>query len=66
MPKEYNVYRIYFNGDDETEFDVVPGTEEAQMTELMELFEDFLAENPDIIFKEINYIECVGTYKGDE
>lgn len=65
MPKKYNVYRIGFNGNDETEFDIEPGTEESETAELMELFENFLAENPNIIFKEIDYIECVGTYKGD-
>lgn len=63
MPLKYNTYRIGFNGNDETEFDVEPGTEGAQMTELMELFENFLEENPDIIFKEIDYIEQV---KGDD
>ena len=66
METKMHVYRIGFNGDDETEFDVVPGTEESEMAELMELFEDFLAENPNIIFEEIDYIECVGTYKGDD
>jgi hypothetical protein len=59
MPLENIVYRIGFNGNDETEFDIEPGTEESEMAELMSLFEDFLAENPDIIFKEINYIERV-------
>lgn len=62
MPLKYNTYKIGFNGNDETEFDVVKGTEESEMAELMELFEDFLTENPDIIFKEIDYIEQV---KGD-
>lgn len=59
MPLEYIVYRIGFNGNDETEFDIVPGTEESEMAELMNLFDDFLAENPDIVFKEIDYIERV-------
>jgi len=59
MPLKYITYRIGFNGYDETEFDVEPGTEESEMGELLSLFEDFLAENPDIVFKEINYIERV-------
>lgn len=63
MPLKYNTYRIGFNGNDETEFDVEPGTAESETAELMELFESFLAENPDIIFKEIDYIEQV---KGDD
>jgi hypothetical protein len=63
MPLENVIYRIGFNGDDETEFDVEPGTEESEMEELMNLFEDFLAENPDITFSRIDYIERV---KGDD
>lgn len=59
MPLENIVYRIGFNGNDETEFDIEPGTAESEMTELMELFDTFLTENPDIIFKEIDYIERV-------
>lgn len=59
MPLKYNTYRIGFNGYDETEFDVEQGTEASEMAELLGLFEDFLAENPDIIFQEINYIEQV-------
>ena len=57
MPLKYNTYRIGFNGNDETEFDVEKGTEESEMAELMELFENFLAENPNIIFEGIDYIE---------
>ena len=57
MPLKYNTYRIGFNGNDETEFDVEKGTEESEMAELMELFENFLAENPNIIFERIDYIE---------
>lgn len=63
MPLKYNTYRIGFNGNDETEFDVEPGTAESETAELMSLFEDFLAENPDIIFQEIDYIEQV---EGDD
>lgn len=56
-------YNIGFNGNDETQFDVEPGTEESEMAELMQLFECFLAENPDIKFESIDYIEQV---EGDD
>lgn len=60
----YHTYRIGFNGNDETEFDVVPAAQDFEMAELMELFIHFLNENPDITFREINYIERIE--KGDE
>lgn len=55
----YHTYRIGFNGNDETEFDVISGTTESEMTELMELFIFFLQENKDIKFQCIDYIEQV-------
>lgn len=63
MPLKYNIYRIGFNGNDEVEFDVEQGTEASEMAELLQLFEDFLAENPDIVFERIDYIEQV---EGDD
>lgn len=54
----YRTYRIGFNGNDETEFDVEKGAVESEMAELMELFILFLDENPDIKFESIDYIEC--------
>ena len=66
MPLEYNIYRIGFNGNDETEFDVVAGTMESETAELMELFIHVLEENPNIAFKTIDYIEYVRTYKGED
>lgn len=56
---KYHVYRIGFNGNDETEFDVVAGTSESEMAELMELFIFFLKENPDIALQSVDYIEYV-------
>ena len=54
---KYHTYRIGFNGNDETEFDVKAGTEESEVAELMELFIFFLEENKDIKFQCIDYIE---------
>ena len=54
----YRTYRIGFNGNDETEFDVEKGSVESEMAELTELFIFFLKENPDIKFETIDYIEC--------
>ena len=56
----YRIYRIGFNGNDETEFDVKAGSTESEMAELMELFIFFLQENKDIEFQCIDYIEYVG------
>ena len=56
---KYHVYRIGFNGNDETEFDVIADTNESEMAELMELFIFFLKENPDIEFKSVDYIERI-------
>ena len=53
----YHTYRIGFNGNDETEFDIVASTDEKEMAELMELFVFFLEENKDIKFQCIDYIE---------
>lgn len=53
----YHTYRIGFNGNDETEFDVEASTEEKEIAELMELFVFFLQENKDIEFQCIDYIE---------
>ena len=53
----YRTYRIGFNGNDETEFDVKVSTEEKEIAELMELFIFFLEENKDIEFQCIDYIE---------
>ena len=55
----YHIYRIGFNGSDETEFDITAGTAESEMAELMELFIHFLDENPGIKFDTIDYIERV-------
>ena len=54
---EKRIYRIGFNNNDETEFDVTKGTQESEIAELMELFIFFLEENRDINFKCIDYIE---------
>ena len=59
MPLEYHTYRIGFNGNDETEFDVVPAAQDFEMAELMELFIHFLKENPNIDFTSVDYIERV-------
>ena len=59
MPLEYHTYRIGFNGDDETEFDVVPAAQDFEMAELMKLLIYFLKENPNINFESIDYIERV-------
>lgn len=59
---QYHIYRIGFNGNDETEFDVEAGAPKVEIAELMELFLEFLCENPDIEFKGIDYIEKVGEY----
>lgn len=56
----YTIYRIGFNGNDETEFDVEKGTVESEMIELLELFGLFLQENPSIVLKTVDYIEYGG------
>ena len=60
MPNQkYHTYRIGFNENDETEFDVVESTPDCEMAELMELFIFFLKENKDIDLKCVDYIEQV-------
>ena len=56
---KYHTYRIGFNGNDETEFDIEISSEERELAELMELFIFFLQENKDIKFHCIDYIEQV-------
>lgn len=58
MKDNMKVYRIGFNGNDETEFEIQPGTAEAEMCELMELFCCFIQES-DIQIITVDYIEIV-------
>ena len=55
--EKYRTYRIGFNDNDETEFDVVQVDRLSEMAELMRLFIHFLRENPDIEIDTIDYVE---------